>query len=434
MRRLGLVAAVATVAVSMTVVAVQAQSIDERLSQTQAALEDSTQVVAEAGATLDAVASQLPAAQAASARAGDAQEVADREAGQARAEAVRATQAAVAGQERVQGALDELAQGRAELDDAVRRDYVRGGLTVTPVLAPGSVGDLLEGTAVQGRLTRGRTNALRGLTAGRLQLEQARDALQQDRDAAGDARSQAEAREAEAAAAAATARSAQAAVEALRDQQRRVLAVAEAGRAADQAAYEQAQADSAALAERLRQEAAERARQEAAEKARQEAADRAQAAADVAASRPAAPPRRVAPPRTTAQGKMAWPASGRLTSRFGSRAHPIFGDVRLHAGIDIGAPSGAATRAADDGVVVFAGTQPGYGDAIAVSHGTVGGRDVVSFYAHQSALLVRSGQKVSRGEQIGRVGSTGNSTGPHLHFEVRLDGSPVDPLDWVNPP
>ena len=84
--------------------------------------------------------------------------------------------------------------------------------------------------------------------------------------------------------------------------------------------------------------------------------------------------------------------------------------------------------------VVFAGVQSGYGNSVAISHGTVGGRDLVTFYAHQSAILVSRGQSVQRGQTIGRVGSTGNSTGPHLHFEVRLDGSTTDPLDWVSPP
>lgn len=417
MRRLALVAAVASGAVSLSVVAAQGQSVDERLTRTEAALENSTQVVAEAGVALDAVRAQLPGARAAAVRAADAQRVADREASQARAESLRAAQAAETGQDRVQAALAQTDLGRAQLDDAARRDYLRGGVGLTPVLAPGGVADLLEGSAVQGQLFRGRTDALRRLTADRLQLEQARDELSQDRDAATAARAQAEAREAAADAAAGQAEAARAAVEALLAQQQRVLVVARADRAADLAAYRQAQADSAALAERLRQEAAERARQQAAERARA-----------AAAARP------VAPPPVAVKGRMSWPTTGRLTSRFGSRAHPIFGDVRLHAGIDIGAAAGVPTLAADDGVVVLAGPQDGYGTAVAISHGAIDGRDAVTFYAHQSEVLVSSGQRVARGQQIGKVGSTGNSTGPHLHFEVRLDGAPVDPLAWVSPP
>ncbi|MCW2667224.1 MAG: Murein DD-endopeptidase MepM and murein hydrolase activator NlpD, containing LysM domain, partial [Frankiales bacterium] len=127
-------------------------------------------------------------------------------------------------------------------------------------------------------------------------------------------------------------------------------------------------------------------------------------------------------------------ANGPLTSRYGSRRHPIFGDVRFHAGIDIGVGHGAPVLSADDGTVTYAGPASGYGTLVLVSHGVVGGRDVTSAYAHQSALLVSAGQHVARGQQVGRVGSEGNSTGPHLHFEIRLDGEPTDPLGWVSPP
>ena len=123
-----------------------------------------------------------------------------------------------------------------------------------------------------------------------------------------------------------------------------------------------------------------------------------------------------------------------MTSRFGYRRHPILGDARRHAGIDIGSDSGAPAVAAEDGVVSYAGPASGYGTLVLISHGTLGGRDITTAYAHQSVLLVSTGERVRRGQQVGRVGSEGNSTGPHLHFEVRADGEPVDPLDWVSPP
>ncbi|MCU1692731.1 MAG: Peptidase, partial [Frankiales bacterium] len=149
--------------------------------------------------------------------------------------------------------------------------------------------------------------------------------------------------------------------------------------------------------------------------------------------RPVAP---VEPPpaATPSRDGWVWPADGPLTSHFGWRRHPIFGDMRFHAGIDIGAAYGSPTHAADDGVVTYAGPASGYGTLVLISHGTRGGRDVTTGYAHQSALLVGVGDHVARGQQVGRVGNEGNSTGPHLHFEVRLDGDPVDPLDYVSPP
>ena len=116
-----------------------------------------------------------------------------------------------------------------------------------------------------------------------------------------------------------------------------------------------------------------------------------------------------------------WPASGPVTSEFGYR----WG--RQHAGIDIGASSGSPIYAVTDGVVSYAGTMGGYGSMVMVDHG--GG--IVTAYAHQSAILVSVGSRVSRGQQIGRVGSTGNSTGPHLHFEVRVGGSARNPRDYL---
>jgi murein DD-endopeptidase MepM/ murein hydrolase activator NlpD len=131
---------------------------------------------------------------------------------------------------------------------------------------------------------------------------------------------------------------------------------------------------------------------------------------------------------------MLWPAPGRLTSRYGNRKHPIYGDYRFHAGIDIGGGFGARVSAAEGGTVIFAGQASGYGTLVVLTHGTVNGRNLSTAYAHMSRLAVSEGQSVSRGQQVGAIGNEGNSTGPHLHFEVRRNGEPVDPLDYVSPP
>jgi len=125
-------------------------------------------------------------------------------------------------------------------------------------------------------------------------------------------------------------------------------------------------------------------------------------------------------------GRFIRPVSGRLTSGFGMRVHPIFRVRKMHTGIDISAPAGTPIRAADSGVVVEAGYLRGYGYTVIIDHG--GG--VATLYAHCSALLVAVGQEVQRGQVIARVGSTGYSTGPHLHFEVRVNGEPVNPMGY----
>ena len=126
-------------------------------------------------------------------------------------------------------------------------------------------------------------------------------------------------------------------------------------------------------------------------------------------------------------GQLLWPANGPLTSGYGYRTHPIFGDGRMHTGIDIGAAYGAPVIAADAGVVAYVGVMSGYGNVIVIDHG--GG--LATTYNHLSAFGVSSGQSVGRGMPIGNVGCTGYCTGPHLHFEVRINGSPVDPMPYL---
>jgi murein DD-endopeptidase MepM/ murein hydrolase activator NlpD len=118
---------------------------------------------------------------------------------------------------------------------------------------------------------------------------------------------------------------------------------------------------------------------------------------------------------------LIWPVRGPVTSGFGRR----WG--RLHAGIDIGAGSGTPIKAAKSGVVSFSGQMSGYGNVIIISHG--GGFSTL--YAHQSRLAAGDGQSVSQGDVIGYVGSTGHSTGPHLHFETRVNGSPENPMRYL---
>lgn len=132
---------------------------------------------------------------------------------------------------------------------------------------------------------------------------------------------------------------------------------------------------------------------------------------------------------TTSSGKFIWPcpSSRRITSEYGYRIHPILGTKRLHNGIDIGASTGASIIAADSGTVIGASYSSSMGYYVMISHGN----GITTVYMHCSSLLVSSGQTVTKGQQIARVGSTGLSTGPHLHFSVMKNGSYVNPWDYL---
>jgi murein DD-endopeptidase MepM/ murein hydrolase activator NlpD len=128
-------------------------------------------------------------------------------------------------------------------------------------------------------------------------------------------------------------------------------------------------------------------------------------------------------------GKMGWPVNGAVSSGFGSRIHPLSGAQRMHTGIDIPASTGTPVRAAADGVVVRAsgGWNGGYGNVVIIDHGS----GITTLYGHNSSLAAVAGGAVKRGDVVAYAGSTGNSTGPHCHFEVRVNGTPKNPLEWL---
>lgn len=121
------------------------------------------------------------------------------------------------------------------------------------------------------------------------------------------------------------------------------------------------------------------------------------------------------------------PTNGWITSYFGPRINPYTGRLKMHEGIDVGAPHGASIYAPADGIVVFAGIKPGFGKHVQIDHGY----GIETLYAHSERLHVKSGQQVKRGVLLANVGSTGHSTGPHLHYEVRINGVPVDPFYFI---
>lgn len=147
---------------------------------------------------------------------------------------------------------------------------------------------------------------------------------------------------------------------------------------------------------------------------------------EVLIRRAQAPPPRTSVAEARSPFAFLWPARGAFTSGFGFRRHPIFGIWHLHTGVDIAALWGAPVLAAADGRIIYAGWFGGYGKIVIIDHG----QGMSTLYGHLSQLLVSAGDMVHRGQPVGRIGSTGYSTGPHLHFEIRVNGRPVNPTGF----
>lgn len=130
-------------------------------------------------------------------------------------------------------------------------------------------------------------------------------------------------------------------------------------------------------------------------------------------------------------GVFLWPVTGTITSPFGWRVHPIFKSRTFHSGLDIARPTGTPIKSANSGKVVYVGWYGGYGKVVILDHGRYNNVPTTTLYAHMSSTAVNNGQLVGKGQVIGYVGSTGYSTGPHCHFEVRLNGKPTNPLNYL---
>lgn len=136
------------------------------------------------------------------------------------------------------------------------------------------------------------------------------------------------------------------------------------------------------------------------------------------------------PVRITSTGFMR-PISGRITSPFGWRTHPIFNSRTFHSGVDIAGPNHGSIHASNSGKVIYSGWYGGYGKVVILDHGVVNGRPTTTLYAHMSSIRVSQGQFVNKGDVVGYEGTTGYSTGPHVHFEVRINGKPNNPLNYI---
>jgi murein DD-endopeptidase MepM/ murein hydrolase activator NlpD len=387
------------------------QKVDQQLARAQAALEGSTARAQSAAARYFDASRQLPGARSALASAqgevAAAQVVATsaaEKATEARRQLAEAETALAAVQQKVDAARDTVSHFAAEA-------YMGADTsTISMVMDASSPSDLATRMAYLDTVSGEQRVALEQVTRARQVATDARNVVTARKQAADAAEARAEqllgnARTAEQAAEAATLR-----VTNLANQRRAAMAVAGQERAADARRTRLLQAESNRIAAELRRiAAAERARQRNSGGGGNKRA-----------------------PLPSGGGFLQQPVNGWKSSDFGMRYDPYFHTWQLHAGTDFAAPTGAPIFAAAPGRVVRASWNGGYGNYTCIYHGELAnGRGMATCYAHQSSIGVRVGERVGRGEVIGRVGSTGASTGAHLHFEVRLDGTPVNPLRYL---
>ncbi|MFC3689221.1 peptidoglycan DD-metalloendopeptidase family protein [Aquipuribacter hungaricus] len=448
------------------------EGVEQRQGEVREGLDSSRQELDEVGAELSAASERLAGLQARlpGARAAVEKAAADVTAARQRdaeltvelslAEAA-VTAAGLQLQERT-GAADETEKVVAGV---AREVYQGSGFTPLTILVDAdSAGEYADMVAFAAVARRSQNQALSRLRVQQVDIRNAEARLEAERARVEDLKRLAAEQVVATEAAEAAARDAQDALETLVAQEDQAVATFEAAKAAEEAEIAALEVEEQKLVEQLaaiaeaerlaelerqrqleleRQRLAELERQRVAELERQRQVEiqrqREQAERDnrpapappppVTPRTPQAPP---APQAPSGSGFLSRPVVGaRISSQFGYRIHPILGYRKLHAGTDFAAPCGTPITAAADGTVVTAGWGGGFGNLVVIAHGNVGGSSLATAYAHQSRLAVSAGQTVSRGQVIGYIGTTGSSTGCHLHLETRLAGTPVDPMRYL---
>ncbi len=386
------------------------REVDKELALAEATLESATDRAKEAGRSFAEVNQQLPDAKDRVARAHGSVIAAQVKVGEAQRAADAAQQSLKRAQAEFDHAEAQVSSARKRLGEYARSSY-ESGYFVAPamMLAAKGVDQILAASEYAQAVAATRRNEVQRMKVvlGHA-AEQRADVDDRKRKAqAANERAQVSlgaARDVESGARAAEQR-----VTRLTDQRADALKVAESEREASQRQYEDLQAESRRIEAALR-EAARKAR----EQARREGRD-------------------AFPPEVAGgKGNFIMPVKGYISSHFGYRFDPYYKRSQLHAGTDFAAPGGTPIKAVTAGRVVRAGWASGYGKYTCIYHGEISGRGLSTCGAHQSQIDVSVGQRVKQGQIIGRVGTTGASTGNHLHFEVRLDGRPVNPMaGWL---
>jgi murein DD-endopeptidase MepM/ murein hydrolase activator NlpD len=371
--------------------------VDKQVAQAQVELEGLSRQAQAAAAAYQHAIDQLPAAEAALADATRKVAAARAEAGAAKLQSTAAEARAQKAQLAFKAAEDKEAQARAHLNTFVVETYKGSSLNAfNALIDAGSPAQLAENLSFLDRLAARQQAAIDDMTRQALLTKQAHSAAEVAVTKAEKARVDAVQAVVSAENAAQQARQAQAAVARLVADRKRALADIDAQKAAVAKQYADLKAESDRIAAEIRNLGQPQ---------------------SAPVFRPGA--------------RLLMPVNGWKSSDFGWRYDPYYHVWQLHAGVDLAAGMGSPIFAAASGRVLRAGWNGGYGNYTCILHGTYQGKSMATCYGHQSQILVHAGQQVSRGQVIGRVGSTGASTGPHLHFEVRLDGEPVQPLPWL---
>ncbi len=394
---LGLIAGAATAASDLDKKRSEKAKLDQRVDDAHdevlafnSKIRNATRQVLDARGKLPGARSKLENAKAKQAASQAADKRAQQELDQAIAEVIRMEQ-------RIERLEAKLAQLELEMGDFARATYQMGPFAeLEIVLDAKDPGELTDRLAAIRSVAAANNASLDRMAEKQLEMEQAQIELERLRKLAKEKKAEAAALLAAAQQAAEEAAAAKREVEKLVQQEERALAQARRHRAAVKRQYDRLASEQSRLQQQIAKAVAKLERQN-----------------EI--------------PAGTGNGDWNFPLPGySIGSDAGWRLHPILGYTRCHAGADISAPSGTPIRAVDSGVVIQAGWNGGYGNLVTIGHG--GG--LTSSYAHQLSMSVSAGQTVQRGQVIGTVGSTGLSTGPHLHFEARIGGAPYSPRGW----
>ena len=375
-------------------------AVEREKAKMAAELESASEEVQEAGQVLAETEAQLPGAEQAVAEAEGRVAAADAFAQDAQRKAEDAREALAAAEaelDEAAQAVDDAREAQAEMFTATYRGVEL--LTVDAVLASENPTQVIDGLSYLEFMIEGKNSAVKDVTLKRRVASNAEGAASLAETEAAEAQAVAEDALAAAEVRYSEAEAAKAAVEALVADRTDALAVAEDAEDEAEAEYERLEAESERLADALR---------DAEDDSDEDSSSGGGSSGGFGSG-------------------FVQPVNGWKSSDFGWRTHPIYGTSRFHGGTDFAAGHGAAIYAADSGTVVYAGWNGGYGMLTCIGHG--GG--LTSCYAHQSSIWVDNGEHVGRDEKIGAVGSTGASTGAHLHFEVRIYGERVNPLPYL---